>query len=75
MASHRIDKATYNDKRERSYEKEARDTAWKMGKEIEVDSEAAYLVANGGRELLCRPTVPKHFWYEAWLAIKGRENG
>jgi hypothetical protein len=64
-----------NEQREKDYETSVRNDAYRAHVAIEVADGAAYIVAGGSRELLCRPEIAKRFWYETWLAFKRRYAG
>jgi len=61
---------SHNEDREEWYEAEVRRNAFRLQAELLVDDGAAYLASGGDRQLLCRPLIAKHFWYETWLALK-----
>ncbi len=63
---------TYNDAREKQYEAEVRRNAFRLGVEIRAENGQSFLVEEGRTRLLCRPDLPKRFWYETWLALKQR---
>ena len=63
---------SFHDDREKSYWHSAQDIAFRVGCRIDIEGLSAYLVSDGGRELLCQPTRPKKFWYETWLELKKR---
>jgi hypothetical protein len=62
----------HSEDRETWYEAEVRRNAYRLRVEVLVEGGAAYLVSGSDRELLCRPLVTKRFWYETWLALKGK---
>ena len=66
---------SYNELREKDYETSVRNDAFRARVKIEIDGDAAFLVADGSRELLCRPQIAKRFWYETWQAFKKRYSG
>ena len=63
---------TYNDAREKQYEREVRRNAYRLGIGIRVENGECFLVEEGRAHPLCRPDLPKRFWYETWLALKRR---
>lgn len=67
--------ATYSEERELWYERDLRNSAYRARVVLEVETDAVFLVADGTRELLCRPEIAKRFWYEAWLAFTKRYSG
>lgn len=66
---------TYSEERELWYERDVRNNAYRARVELEIDAGAVFLLAGGDRNLLCRPLVPKRFWYETWLAFTTRYSG
>jgi len=62
--------SSINEEKEARYESEVHRNAYRLRIKVEILEGAAYLVSGTERELLCRPLIAKHFWYETWLALK-----